>query len=140
MPPEQRPPDDPIEWLNRAKSNLVRAKNPIPGVYLEDLCFDAHQAAEKAIKALLIHAGIAFPYIHDLGALISLIEAKIETVSHEVRQAERLTRFAVAARYPGFTEPVVEEEYRRAVEIAEAVVGWAEDQLSGPGPQNPSSA
>lgn len=105
MPPEQRPPDDPLEWLNRAKSNLTRAKNPIPGVYLEDLCFDAHQAAEKAIKALLIHAGIAFPYIHDLGALISLIEAKGDTVSHEVRQAERLTRFASPPVIPGSPSP-----------------------------------
>ncbi len=39
-PPERFPPDDPREWLNRAKSNLIRAKNQIPGAYLEDLCFD----------------------------------------------------------------------------------------------------
>lgn len=25
-PPERFPPDDPREWLNRARSNLVRAK------------------------------------------------------------------------------------------------------------------
>ena len=42
--------DDPSEWVSRAKSNLIRAKNRIPGVYLEDLCFDAQQAAEKAIS------------------------------------------------------------------------------------------
>ncbi len=50
--PERFPPDDPREWLNRARSNLVRAKNRIPGAYLEDLCFDAQQAAEKAIKGV----------------------------------------------------------------------------------------
>jgi HEPN domain-containing protein len=57
------PPDDPWGWLNRARSNLVRAKEGIniEGVYLEDLCFDAQQAAEKAIKALLIHLGVRFP-------------------------------------------------------------------------------
>lgn len=108
MPPERRPPDDPLEWLNRAKSNLARARNPIPDVYLEDLCFDAHQAAEKAIKALLIRAGVPFPYTHDLAALVSLVEAESETVSPEVRQAERLTRFAIAMRYPGLAEPVTE--------------------------------
>jgi HEPN domain-containing protein len=48
MPPERRPPDDPQEWLNRARSNLVRATAAMPDVYLEDLCFDAQQAAEKA--------------------------------------------------------------------------------------------
>jgi HEPN domain-containing protein len=45
------PPDDPREWLNRARSNLRRAAVRAEGVYLEDLCYDAQQAAEKAIKA-----------------------------------------------------------------------------------------
>ena len=52
-PPERFPPDDPREWINRARSNLIKAANRVPGVYLEDLCFDAQQAAEKAVKALL---------------------------------------------------------------------------------------
>ena len=63
-PPERFSPDDPREWLNRAKSNLALAKNPIPGAYLEDLCFEAQQAAEKAIKATLIRLGLEFPYVH----------------------------------------------------------------------------
>ena len=46
MPPERLPADDPHEWLNRARSNLLRARAVIPGVYFEDLCFDAQQAAE----------------------------------------------------------------------------------------------
>jgi HEPN domain-containing protein len=48
------PPDDPREWLNRARSNLNRARAELAEVYFEDLCFDAQQAAEKAIKAVLI--------------------------------------------------------------------------------------
>lgn len=51
MSGERFPPDDPREWLNRARSNLAKAKGAyaIHEVYLEDLCFDAQQAAEKAI-------------------------------------------------------------------------------------------
>ena len=60
-PPERFPPDDPREWLNRARSNLVRAKNQIPGAYLEDLCFDAQQAAEKAIKAVMTEVDCSTP-------------------------------------------------------------------------------
>jgi len=30
-------------------------------VLYDDLCFDAHQAAEKAIKAVLVSRGAAFP-------------------------------------------------------------------------------
>ena len=63
MPPKRRSADDPIEWLNCARSNLARAKadSRIPNVYLEDLCFDAQQAAEKAIKAVLLNLGVRFP-------------------------------------------------------------------------------
>jgi len=55
--PERRPPDDPREWLNRARSNLLLAQAAGPGVYREDLCFNAQQAVEKAIKALLREGG-----------------------------------------------------------------------------------
>ena len=54
MPPERYPSDDPREWLNRAGSNLALAKNRGEGAYLEDLCFEAQQAAEKSIKAVMI--------------------------------------------------------------------------------------
>ena len=53
-PPERFPPDDPREWLNRARSSLARAKVFVSGADLEDLCFDAQQASEKAIKAVMI--------------------------------------------------------------------------------------
>lgn len=38
------------KWLKRAKSNLVRAKQPRPEeVYYEDLCYDAQQSVEKSL-------------------------------------------------------------------------------------------
>ena len=128
MAPEGRSPDDPREWLNRAKSNLVRAKADIhlPGIYLEDLCFDAQQAAEEAIKAVLIRLAVRFPYVHDLMALLALIEQNGTSVPEPVREAGRLTRFAVVTRYPGIAEPVTREEYERAVAITEVVVHWAD--------------
>ena len=73
-PRERFSPDDPREWLNRARSNLALAKNRVPDAYLEDLCFEAQQAAEKAIKALLIRSEVDFPYVHDLARLLSVLE------------------------------------------------------------------
>ena len=128
-PPERFPPDDPREWLNRARSNLVRAKSKLPGVYLEDLCFDAQQAAEKAIKAVMIQRNIEFPYVHDLARLLSLLEEAGENIPEVVRKAEELTRYALVTRYPGIARPVSEQEYAEAVEIAERVVQWAEEHL-----------
>lgn len=129
MPPERFPPDDPREWINRARSNLARAEAKLPGAYLEDFCFDAQQAAEKALKAVLLQSGIAFPYTHDLADLLTLLEKSGEEIPEPVREAGRLTRFAVATRYPGITEPVTGEEYQEALAIAEAAVQWAEEQI-----------
>ena len=58
---ERYPPEDPREWLNRACSDLLLARAKGEGIYFEDLCFHAQQAAEKAIKALLIRHGPAGP-------------------------------------------------------------------------------
>ncbi len=130
MPPERFSPDDPRQWLNRARSNLSRAKAKIPDTYLEDQCFDAQQAAEKAIKAVLLKKGVTFPYVHDLARLLTLLEQAGEEIPDVVRQAEDLTRYAVLTRYPGLTEPVTDAYYQAAVASAEAVVRWAEERIT----------
>ena len=67
MPPEPDDVGSPQAWLRRAKSNLARAKQPKPAEAIwEDLCFDAQQAAEKALKAVLVSSGIDFPKSHDI--------------------------------------------------------------------------
>jgi HEPN domain-containing protein len=134
MTRKRLPPDDPREWLNRARSNLARAKSPVPGGYLEDLCFDAQQAAEKAIKALFICRRERFPYIHDLEDLLRLLERNSLKIPKYVREARRLSRFAVVTRYPDRVGPVTRREYRRAVRIATAVLGWAERYVARYGP------
>lgn len=129
MPPERFPPDDPREWMNRARSNLALARNRTPDVYLEDLCFEAQQAAEKAIKALMIARSIEFPYVHDLVRLLSLLAGAGCTVPERVWRAKELTRYAMTTRYPDFGHPVAAHEYTDAIEIAEGVVRWAEENL-----------
>ncbi|MBI2999118.1 MAG: HEPN domain-containing protein [Deltaproteobacteria bacterium] len=129
--PKRYPPDDPREWLNRARSNLARAKVKHKGVYLEDLCFDAQQAAEKAIKALLIKRDVAFPYVHDLAELLTSLEKAGQEIHESIRQAERPSKFAVFTRYPGMGPLIKEKEYKESVRIAERVVKWAEKIISG---------
>jgi HEPN domain-containing protein len=121
--------EDAREWISRARSDLALARARPEGVYLEDLCFHAQQAAEKAIKALLIRHGVKFPYVHDLAALLTRLERATGDLPDSIRQAERLTQFAVEARYPGTAPPVGEKEYQEAVKLAEEVLRWAEEQL-----------
>ena len=129
MPTERGAPDDPREWLNRARSSLARVRLRHPDVYLEDLCFDAQQASEKALKAVLLHCGIAPPRIHDLGRLLTLVEEARIDVPEAVRDADSLTPFAVIARYPSVTDPVTEEQYEQAMQTAEVVVRWAKQTV-----------
>ena len=120
----------PAEWLRRAQSNLIRAQQPRPeGVCWEDLCFDAQQAVEKALKALLVHRNISFRYVHDIAELLTLVEQDGISLPEDVRLAASLSDYAVAARYPGPMEPVTEEEYQEAIALAEAVLRWVEQLL-----------
>lgn len=117
MPVERFPPDDPREWLNRARSSLAKARgaSETPEVYLEDLCFDAQQAAEKAVKAVLIRLGARFPYVHDLAQLLALVELAGQRIPESIRRAAGLSDYAVETRYPGLSEPVTWPEYEEAV-------------------------
>jgi HEPN domain-containing protein len=132
MPPKRGSPSDPHEWLNRARSNLVRARIEVAGAYLEDLCFDAQQAAEKALKALLIHFGVPVPYVHDLQVLLTRLRRSGHHVPKYIREAAKLTRFAVETRYPGTGAPVTKREYRKALRVAEMVERWVTRQIAKP--------
>ena len=105
------------------------AKNRVPGTYLEDLCFQAQQAAEKAIKSVMIARAIDFPYVHDLARLLVILDSSGECIPDVVRRAANLTRYAVATRYPGMEQPVSEEQYTEAIGDAEAVVLWADERV-----------
>ncbi len=131
MPPEHADPTRPAAWLRRARSNLARARagQTAPDVLFEDLCFDAQQAAEKAIKAVLVHHQIPFPKTRQITQLLTLAEQQAVAVPAEVREAATLTQYAVESRYPRFGEEVTREEYDRALVLANVVVRWASDLL-----------
>ena len=94
----------------------------------EPLCYHAQQAAEKALKAVLIAAQIDIPYTHNIQKLLDLLPAGIPRTV-EVDASGRLSAYAVTTRYPGEEEPLTEEDHREAVRLAEAVVAWATAQL-----------
>lgn len=100
-----------VEWLRRAKSNLACAKTGkiSQDVLNEDLCFNAQQAVEKALKSLCIVHGIVFPRTHDISYLIELLEKGNVHIPEKINMAKLLTDYAVETRYPGNYEPVDKE-------------------------------
>jgi len=120
------------QWLLRARSNLIRAKQPKPeGVVWEDLCFDAQQSVEKALKAVHVSKGLSFRKVHDIGELLASLSSAGIVPPQDVFDSVELTEFAVEARYPGPYEPVGEGEWEGAVRVAEVVVAWAESEVLG---------
>ena len=123
-------PDNPKGWLARAHSNLLLAESGQQrGVFLEDLCFEAQQAAEKALKAVCVFYKIEFPKTHSLITLTALLEQAGVQLPPDVREADPLTSYAVQARYPDWDEAVTASEYQHALTIARQVVAWAEKMI-----------
>jgi len=126
-------PGSPEEWLIRAKSNLALARADKPDdVFWEDMCYNAQQAAEKAIKAALQYYCIPFRYIHDMEELIGYFGKSGIDVPSDLKQATVLTKYAIETRYPGHFDEITEDDYRYALELAERLLVWAEGVISSP--------
>lgn len=130
MKPDE--PSDPQTWLMRAKSNLTLAEKgeKLKDVLLEDLCFNAQQAAEKALKSVCLANGLEFPRTHSIVHLVDILQAGGVKVPEAVRDADILTQYAVQSRYPGWAEEVTRSEYQEALELAARVVFWAESLIA----------
>ena len=117
------------DWLRRAEGNLRLAQQgKMESIFLEDLCFQAQQAAEKALKGLLIYLTGEFPKVHSLGLLLERLEAVV-AVPDSIKETVDLSDYAVQTRYPGDYDPVSDEEYQRALELATRAVQWVKGEL-----------
>lgn len=130
MPPDRSKTGSPEDWLKRARSNLARAKLPkLDEALWEDYCFDAQQAAEKALKALLLFNKIPFRFVHDIAELLTLLEQNGFELPEKIRAGAELSDYAVEARYPSPMEPVTEQEYQEAIAASEQIVSWVIDNI-----------
>ena len=117
------------EWLMLARADLAHAEVIPPGGLPEVNFFHAQQAAEKALKALLIHKGRReFPYTHDLKLLLDMLQESSVAVPPSVNRAPDLTRYAVSTRYPPLRN-LGQEEFDEITTTARAVLEWVESQV-----------
>ncbi len=92
-------------WLDVADADIEAVRRmlaPDPEPHLAVAAYHCQQAAEKLVKALLLHAGISFPrgaLGHDIGRLAELLPD-----AHPLRDAAsaftRLTPWVSVFRYP----------------------------------------
>jgi len=117
------------EWLKRAHSSLELAKfSDNVSVYYEDLCYQAQQAAEKGLKALLIFYGVEPERTHNLFILLQKLEDYTE-LNDDIKDVLKLYNFAVQTRYPGDYIAIEREEYEQSIMIAEKCLKWVEEKI-----------
>jgi HEPN domain-containing protein len=91
--------------------------------------FHAQQAAEKALKGLLVRHQIVFGNTHDVGELLRLAEPAAPGITGVLAEADALTPYAVRDRYPTNDPPVRHEEAERRLATARAVVNEVRARL-----------
>jgi HEPN domain-containing protein len=118
-------------WLARARSALELAKVQVtPRVLYEDLCFQAQQAAEKALKGLLIYYKEEPEFTLSIERLLGAL-AKHTEIPDDIRKATKLTDYAVFTRYPGEYDDLTKEDYEESIAMATACLNWAEQKING---------
>ena len=121
--------DNPHAWIKRVRSNLLLAEKggTLKDILLlEDLCFNAQQATEKALKAVCVAKKIDFPKTHSLVRLFDVLEENGIEISEKVKDGDMLTQYAVQTRYQGWAEEITRDEYVEVLELAARIVFWAD--------------
>ena len=116
-------------WIERAKSSFELSKLAVKAdIYYEDLCYQSQQAAEKALKGLLIYYGVEPEYTHNIESLLQELKKFIE-IPKNIKGATKLTKYAIVTRYPGDYEEVTKEVYEESVKMAKDCLDWVEIKI-----------
>lgn len=129
------------EWLTFARTDFESAKyldgasfHPRP---LNVICYHCQQAAEKAVKALIVYFGSqgGMPKVHDISFLLNqikniVLEQKGITIEHDLLiTANSLSKYGVAPRYPNEIE-VDEYQVKKALADSETILKWVDGVIA----------
>jgi HEPN domain-containing protein len=123
------------DWYRQAEADLRHARNALEDRDYEWSCFAAHQAAEKALKAVFLKQGMD-AWGHTLTALVGSLPITIKPPSETLLDAARvLDKFYIPTRYPnGFdsgapTDYYTQAEAKNAIQLAEAILEFCRHQI-----------
>jgi HEPN domain-containing protein len=121
-------------WLRQAHSDLAMAAYASEGGFHAQACYHCSQAVEKALKALLLALDQEPERTQSIERLLCALESLgIATAPLRQLPLKALQRMTTASRYPDGDEAPVdlfdERDGALALEVAGAVVGFAERQL-----------
>lgn len=111
------------QWIEIADENLLFSQlgfKVSSSVSYRIIAFHAQQCAEKYLKAFLVYHKIDFLYNHNLTTLIDLC-SDIDKSFEQLRDAEILTGYATANRYPSEYRKLKKNDAKKSIELAEKV-------------------
>jgi HEPN domain-containing protein len=114
-------PNDPQSWLKKAREDLRAIDALTTADVWGVMTFHAQQAAEKALKAILVSRQADVPKTHDTGRLLDLCKVAGVDLSPLSKDCDCLASYAVEVRYPGDPADVDEPEARAAVAAAQRI-------------------
>jgi HEPN domain-containing protein len=123
-------------WIKQATDNLAAARHLAAGKFWPQACFDCQQAAETALKAVLVRGGERNFHTHSTARLVKAATAYQPAFVQFALVAPLLDRHYVGTRYPNgvasLSELWEEADYRQAEEAATRIVQMAERTISPP--------
>jgi HEPN domain-containing protein len=109
-------------WLAIAARDISVAKHlfevmrPMP---VEVVCFHSQQAMEKALKAVLAYHEAVIRKTHEIDEIIADCAKYTAEITVDMRVAEVMSNFAVAARYKEDNRDITEDTAEFAIKQAE---------------------
>jgi len=129
QPPEEVKRQLVRQWLAKAEQDFGLAEHLVAeqSPYLLAVGFHSQQAAEKYVKAFLVHHQCAFPKTHDIDELLDRAATVDQAFAESIRTAAALSPYAVDERYPGDAPDMSASEAVEALALArlvrEAILG-----------------
>jgi HEPN domain-containing protein len=126
--------------LNRkfAQGLLIKAEQDMavlkkwrsdPDIAVKILGFHAQQAAEKMLKAILVHNNIEYPLTHRLTDLIDLILDSGLDFPKNFEDVRYLTPFAVEFRYDIYEKDEEEIDFNEIYALLLNIRGWIKQNI-----------
>jgi len=126
------------DWLTQAAHDLRHAEHALEDGDYDWACFAAHQAAEKAVKAVFLAMG-GEGWGHSITRLLHDLKQQAQVPEALLRAAQRLDKHYIPTRYPnGFDTGAPMDYYtfgeaQQAIEDARRIYVFCEQQVRAAG-------
>lgn len=107
------------DWYRQAESDLKHSRHACDDGDYDWACFAAHQAAEKAVKALIEFNGGEF-WGHAISKLLEGLKEKVSVPDKHLQNALFLDKFYIPTRYPNGFDTGAPVDYYTQIEAEAA--------------------